>query len=354
MNRHFTLNILGLLLLVVITFSSGCGLSTSIDSPTSTPESPQRIGRIIYSTTHGIFSFDLQSKTTNTIFSTDKNQYYSFVVKDSIYFSMGDGISGDIFKINLDGSDLEQLTFDGSNILFSVSPNGNYLAYSPIPNQLFVLNIQTKKSQLVYEKNGFVFILGPWSPDGKKFFFTQRSLTPESSLYPISPAFLYTLEDKNTVELLPAVIDFGFSSIPTWSPDGINIALNMPNKSRSGDVGIYILNIETKAFQEVAADIVADQFEWSPNGNMLVYASRIEPIRLNLFDVKNNEKRIIFEGQTPLYANYQLWSPNSKYIAYFTNISDSPWHLNIQSIDNGELQTFEVPPGIIGAIWIEK
>jgi Tol biopolymer transport system component len=272
---------------------------------------------------------------------------------------MGDGISGDIFRINLDGSGLEQLTFDGSNIHFSVSPDGNYLAYSHDPNQLFVLNIKTKKSQLVYEKNGFVFILGPWSPDSKQFFFTQRDLTPEPSLYPISPALLYTLGDNSTVEFLPAVIDIGFPSLPTWSPDGKKIALNKAAKyqpiDESVDIGINIVNTEINSFQEIAADIVADQFKWSPNGNALAYASYKEPNRLYLFNVTSKKTEVIYEGQTSFWnANYQLWSPDSKYIAYFTNISDSPWYLNIQDINSRENQTFEVPPGINGATWTEN
>jgi len=267
---------------------------------------------------------------------------------------MGDGISGDVFKINLDGSDLEQLTFDGSSIHFSVSPDGKYLAYSQNLNQLYLLDIQTKKSQLVFEKDDFSFIVGSWSPDGKKFLFTQRDLTPEPSYYSVSPAFLYTLEDNSVVEFLPSVIDFGFSSTPTWSPDGKNIALNMISESQSDDVGIYILDIERNNLQKVEADIVADRFEWSPNGKILVYASRTEPTRLNLFDTINKKTKIIYDGLTSWFSNYQLWSPDSKYIAYFSNISGSPWHLNIQHIESEETQTFEVPPGINGAIWLEK
>jgi hypothetical protein len=44
----------------------------------------------------------------------------------------------------------------------------------------------------------------------------------------------------------------------------------MVTESQPDDMGIYILDIETSNFQKVAANIVADQFEWSPNGNMLV------------------------------------------------------------------------------------
>lgn len=359
MNKYNTQSILKYFLLVVIALSSGCGQSTVIDSPTSTPEPFQPKGIIICSTRHGIFSFDIESEKTNPIFSTDKDLYYSFVVRDSIYVSMGDGISGDIFRMNIDGSNLEQLTFDGSSIHFSISPDGNYLAYGHNPNQLFVLDIKTKKSQLVYEKNGFSFILGPWSPDSKKFFFTQRDLTPEPSLYPVSPAFLYTLEDKSTVEFLPAVIDFGFPSLPTWSPDGKKIALNKAAKyqpiDESVDIGVNIVNTEKSNFQEIATDIVADQFKWSPNGNALAYASYKEPNRLYLFNVTSKKTEIIYEGQTSFWnANYQLWSPDSKYIAYFTNISDSPWYLNIQGINNEESQTFEIIPAINGAIWIEE
>lgn len=354
MNKHNTQSILKYFSLIVIALSSGCGQSVITNSSTSLPTPFQPKGKIVYSTGYGIFSFDIKSEKTNTIFSSDQDKYYSFVVQNSIYFSMGDGISGDVFKINRDGSNLEQLTFDGSSIHFSVSPDGKYLGYSQNLNQLYLLDIQTKKSQLIFEKDDFGFILGPWSPDGKKFFFTQGDLTPEPSYYSVSPAFLYTLEDKKVVELLPAVTDFGFSSTPTWSPDGKSIAFNMVAESQSDDIGIYILDIETSSFQEIAANIIADQFKWSPKGNMIVYASWTEPTRLYLFDIANNKTKIIYDGQTSWYSNYQLWSPDSNYIAYFSNISGSPWYLNIQDIDSGDNQTFEVPPGINGATWIEN
>ena len=351
MNKYFTQNILKFVFLIASILSSGCGQSIAIDSPTLTPEIPQPTGTIIYSTIHGIFSFDIESETTNTIFSTDKVIYYFFVVHGFIYVSMGDyGVSGDIFKINLDGSDLERLTSDGDIFLFSVAPDNKHVAYSRPLNQLYLLDIQTKKSQLIFQKKDFDFILGPWSPEGKKFFFTQRGTAPER--YPISPAFLYTLEDKTTVEFIPAVIDFGFSSIPTWSPDGKSIVLNRETESQSGELGIYILNIETNSLQSVATDILADQFEWSPNGSMLVYTSRTEPTRLYLFDVAKKETEIIYDGQAS--CNYQLWSPDSNYIAYFSNISGSPGYLNIQDVDGERKQTFESPPAITGARWLEE
>ena len=267
---------------------------------------------------------------------------------------MGDvGVTGDIFKISLDGSDLEQLTFNGYIFFFSVSPNGDYLAYCNEPNQLLILDVQTKKSQLVLEKKDLGFILGPWSPDGKKFFFTQTDFLPKSSRS-VSPALLYSLENKSAVEFLPAVIDFGYSSTPTWSPDGKSIAFNMVTESQIDDIGIYILNMETNSTQEVMSGILADQFEWSPNGSMLAYASKTEPTRLYLFDVAKKETNIIYDGQTSSYSNYKLWSSDSNYIAYFSNISGSPWYLNIQDVDSGKKQTFEVPPAINGATWLEE
>ena len=353
MNKHFIRNTLRFLLLVVVALTSGCAQSTITDSPTSTPEPFQPKGKIIYSIRYGIFSFDIESEKTDTIFSTDQDKYYSFVVQNFIYFSMGDGISGDVYRINLDGSDFEQLTFDGSSIHFSVSPKGNYLAYSNNASQLYILDIQTKKSTLVDEKKNSPFIVGPWSPDGKKFFFTQRDFSLEPSRYITSPVFLYSLENESAIVFLPSVIDFGFSSIPTWSPDGKNIALNMITESQSDDVGIYILDIESNNLQQVGTEIVADRFEWSPNGKMLAYASRTEPTRLYLFDTINKKTKIIYDVLTSWFSNYQLWSPDSKYIAYFSNISGSPWHLNIQHIESEEIQTFEVPPGINGAVWIE-
>src|SRR5258706_4069680 len=351
MNKHHTQSILKLFFLIVIALSSGCGQPTIIDSPTSTSQVIQPKGVMIYSDfeSKAIYSFDIQSKEAKRVSNIDLLVDYLVVNNQTIYALaeiQKDGNQTEIFKINLDGSKSEQLTFDGKKFSFTVSPNNLYLIYD-LENSLILLNLEQKTSEIIAEKSGYLFTPKSWSPDGGRFIFTQ-----ELPSTPFDQVFLYTLKDKNLTELVPGRT--GYLSDPSWSSTGKNIALNLTVDSQSNQPGIYILNVENGNIQNIEDNKVGEDFTWSPKGDMILYGI-IGSERINLFDL--NKGITIVAKENPEFGRSRpfLWSPDGQFIAYFTNPTNRQAILNIDGLKTGEHLEFEIPGNTVSnAYWISQ
>jgi len=106
----------------------------------------------------------------------------------------------------------KSITNDGKVLRFSglPSPNGKWLAYNDLEQNLFVLNLGTGvSSKISTNQEG----IGPfsWSPDSKWISFVQSA---DNTMHQIH---LYNL---NTGETFPITTDRANSRYPTWSPDG--------------------------------------------------------------------------------------------------------------------------------------
>ncbi|MFN8412884.1 MAG: hypothetical protein U0Z26_10885 [Anaerolineales bacterium] len=353
MNKNLTRNILRVFLLLAIALSSGCGAVTAIptskpsqtptvSSPTNTPQPIQPEGILIYSTGKGVFSFNLQKKEVNVISSSDKKQYHSVVIKNSIYVlrdTKGDGTQAEIFKMKLDGTDLEQLTFDGNKYGFEVSPNGDYLSYSLETNQLKLFDVANKTSQTIAQQDGYFYSSPSWSPDSSKFaYFSSMQLER-----PVGQLFLYSQENKFTKQFLPGMIIYTTST--TWSPNGENIILNIEYDPQTGTQGIFILNVNSNQLEQIADKATGNGFVFSPNGNMILYVDNLG--QLVLFEQKNKSVKIIQkkipEQQT--LSDLLLWSPKGDYIGYITCPIENRFKcfFNIRTVDNKKISEFEFP-----------
>lgn len=368
MNKHNTQSILKLFLLIVIALSSGCGQSTVADSPTSTSVPTQALtntetpvqtdtpvvvypeGILIYSTKSGIFSFNLQTKESKVISNADKEQGRLFVVNNSIYMLRdisGKATQFEIFKMNLDGSNLIQLTSDGNKFSFAVSPNEDYIAYSPEINEVSLYDLKTGISQIAIEKSGYAFTVGTWSPDGGMFVFSETELPPNIW----GDNFLYTMNSKISTKLLPDELGIevlGYGSQPAWSPDGKRLVLNLTTDLQSGNPDVYILSVESNDLQKMAPSISGESFSWSPDGSMILFESRTNPRKLYLFNLNNGDLELIEEDR----VDFPLWSPDGNYFAYFTNKSNAEWYLNIQNINTRKKLKIAFPDVALSAQWI--
>lgn len=372
MNKNYTQSILKYFLLIAIVLISGCGQSNVAISPTSTlaptktptntitpeptrtPEVLYPEGVLIYSNKNGVFSFNLQTRETKVISNTDQEQGRLIVVNNCIYTLRdisGNATQFEIFKMSIDGSNLEQLTSDGNKFSFAVSPSENYIAYSPEINQLLLYDLKNRETQVVIEKEDFAFVAGSWSLDGKKLVFSENRLPLGFG----SANFIYSLDDKTTTKLLPSGIGIervAYESQPAWSPNGKNLVLNLVTNLQSGYPDIYALDVKNYDLQKIATNMDGESFTWSPNGNMILFESMTDPRKLYLFDLNSKELGLIEEGGVDFPFYYPMWSPAGDYFAYFTNKSDTDWYLNIQNTITGEKLKLEFPDAVLSAQWI--
>lgn len=196
-----------------------------------------------------------------------------------------------IFMVNVDGSNLEQLTDYGnitgqtiSNI--SWSPNGQTIAatlydghksYSGFWIRLIDLETMREHNVTSGEYTDGQFGIS-WSPDGKTIVFTsnRNSQIPDAS-------GLYLLDVESGV--VSALTDVSTrrrdDQYPSWSPDGKQIAFITTNDDNGG-WDIYLFDVANAAFErftystnapEVSGNIYGSTIDWSPDGEQIVFSA---------------------------------------------------------------------------------
>lgn len=391
MNNHFTQNIPRFLLLIVITLSSGCGQSTLADSPTltvaasqtPTPSPINLIDKLVYSDFQNIYVVDFQNQEIKTLINisrTDRAPYTYRIVGNFVYIeqvSSEKTAQVDIFKADLSGRIIEQITKNGIDTFYDVSPNSNYLTYRNTDGQLVLLNIKTRTSKLVDEAPSVPEFLS-WSPDSEKFIF--MSLKPDSAWH----LFLFSITENELIELSPHINP---NDSPVWSPDGNNIVIrNYPDDNKG------VLNMETMKFEEITKSSMAGGYSWSPDGDKIAFidtqenetsifvktlqsgvtekmttapkdedinnlswsqdGSNVvyelkrpeESISLCLLDLSSKEVSILWAGNLPdtNFTFNVIWSSGGEYVVYFTYGDFSTYNNYYQMVANvADLRTFE-------------
>lgn len=106
----------------------------------------------------------------------------------------------------------EALTDDGKILRFQgmPSPDGKWLAYTDLNQQLWLLNTETKEQQVISSTQEGVQTIR-WAPDSRWLAFEQVALNTFVQLQ------LYSIDSKT---LTPLTSDRANSRFPSWSPDG--------------------------------------------------------------------------------------------------------------------------------------
>jgi Tol biopolymer transport system component len=150
----------------------------------------------------------------------------------------------DLFKMNADGTGVEQLTRGGANSSPEVSPDGSSVAYHN-GRDIHILNLQTRQIRRVtYEPlNG---MHPTWSPDGRQLaFMTWRNGRTE--------IFTSTADGSNQ-ELLVRMPS-GDAVDPRWSPNGDHIAfvhVTGGAEASSQQRVIFVVNVKTRRLNRVS------------------------------------------------------------------------------------------------------
>lgn len=384
MNKYNARSILNIFFLITIALSSGCGQSTLTDSPTLTPAPPQTLtttitssptniprlnGYLVYSDIENIFLFNFQDETVKPLYRVGEGYTFSepFVDSNTIYFLSRfrtDNTKGDVyqlFKMNFDGNEIEQLTFDANSpfdkFLLSGSSNGNKLAYiqKGNPYSVVIFDKDTKAVDVITDKDGHNYYLPSWSPDGKKVIFFKQGLEEQTANYVLNFGSLmhYSVDTGEIKELLSGEIIPIIK--PSWSPDGKKIVISRFNGTNTWGVDVWILNIENDSTQKIvqgkdpfgAAQF--DFFKWAPNKQLILYQAN----QLYIFDLNKSKTISVSYLDFGLGADGGLWSPDGRYIAYIIGPNQNPADtnskrltlLNIQDTETGQLFQFKIPWG---------
>jgi TolB protein len=181
-----------------------------------------------------------------------------------------------------------RFTPDGRALILSMEQNGNI--------DIYRMDLRTRSSQRLTTDPG-IDVSASISPDGRQIVFqSDRGGSPQ----------LYTMNADGSS---PRRISFGDGRYnqPVWSPRGDKIAFVRQNR---GKFAIGVMDTDGRNERILTDDYLVDMPSWSPNGRIILFTkeSRGRDSRAELWSVDltgRNLKRV----ETPGQATDPAWSP---------------------------------------------
>ena len=223
-----------------------------------------------------------------------------------IAFSANPDGNYDIFTMNADGSDIQQITTSSRNeITPAWFPDNETIAYTmnmggAFRNKdfLFKIDIYSKRTQRIIQDYNRKHIV-PWvSPDASLLTFTgKRTMGWDVALYDLKTKQATFLEES------------GKSCRGRFSPDGKKIAYVCSLADGKGDV--WIMNPDGSQKNRLTKrDDTYDYFpSWSPDGKFIVFNSSLKHDHIGkLFIVEVKTGKVFFLFDSPGNDVYPAWN----------------------------------------------
>jgi CxxC motif-containing protein (DUF1111 family) len=236
-----------------------------------------------------------------TSFSNDARQYV-FSAPDS-------GGSNQIFKMNVDGTGLTQLTSfssasaihptwapDGSKIAFASNTSGNFQIWSMNPDGTSQTNLTNDG---VLGGNDYP----TWSPDSSKIAFQRLRNSATTNVW---------VMDANGANQtnLTGLTRFTFSGRPGYSPDGTQITFQT---DRDGNSEVYKMTSSGGSQTRLTNNSASDGAPaWSPDGDIIAFNSTRNggSSRIWIMKTDGTLPTLLLKQGFNSYSNPQ-WSPDT-------------------------------------------
>lgn len=210
------------------------------------------------------------------------------------------------------------------------------------------MNLDTKIEEVVLENSESLLLTGSPKEDKVALLETPALLEEKRKLSVLD------LKTNLATELIPN--QEMVSGRPSWSPDGNNIVLGIKE-----NVTFNIIFVDVAAKEIVNTIAISDEprnFVWSPNGKMILYETRTYLsetdvlAKLWLFNTSSEEVTLLYEGGLDgrFFSYNAIWSPDSKFFAYFTYSDNGNLSLHIQNSKTSEEFLSKIPCSFVGSV----
>lgn len=233
------------------------------------------------------------------------------------------GTNKEIFLMDMDGSNSEQLTNGTDRLSYpNISPDGTKILFLKKPGgvtsnwQYFVMDADgTNQTELTTAAEGAAISTTPsasWSPDGSKILFiTDRDGNPEIYKMNADGTNQEQLTDNSAKELLHN---------NAFSADGSKFVF-ASDRASGGDVNIFIADADGSNVQQVTDNSNRDsEASWSPDGSKIAFISdRDNAPKTDIFTMDTDGNNVNQLTNTSDFDGAPAWSADGGSIIFESN-----------------------------------
>ncbi len=224
-------------------------------------------------------------------------------------FVKKNGQSREVWVADWDGQSAREVAGSGLNVLPSLSPDGQGVAFTSYRSGKPDIYVQRPGGNpVVLVRNGNMATGVAYSPDGKRIAWSQSQ--GEGTQLWVAPA------DGSEPKKLTDT-PFFINSSPSWSPDGKRIAFV---SNRGGSPQVYVMNADGSGVRRVTFQGNYNQTpSWSPRGDLIAFTARDERNAFDVFTVEVETGKITRVTQDQGNNEEPTFSPNGRLLMFTSN-----------------------------------